>query len=47
MFKSVADLQDAIARYIRANDKQANPFVWTKPSDVILAKLERLPASSE
>ena len=47
VFKSVADLQEAIARYIRAHNKQAKPFVWTKPAHVILAKLDRLPAPSE
>ncbi len=47
VFKSVADLQDAIARYIRAHNKAAKPFVWTKPADAIFAKLDRLPAPSE
>lgn len=47
VFKSVADLQDAIARYIRAHNKAAKPFVWTKPADTIFAKLDRLPAPSE
>jgi len=42
-----ADLQDAIARYIRAHNKAAKPFVWTKPADTIFAKLDRLPAPSE
>ena len=35
VFKSVADLQDAIARYIRAHNKAAKPFVWTKSADAI------------
>jgi transposase len=47
VFKSVADLQDAIAQYIRSHNKAAKPFVWTKPADTILAKLSRLPAPSE
>lgn len=47
VFKSVADLQDAIARYIRAYNKAAKPFVWTKPADTIFVKLNRLPAPSE
>ncbi|PWC36756.1 hypothetical protein TSO221_28910 [Azospirillum sp. TSO22-1] len=47
VFKSVADLQDAIARYIRARNKAPKPFVCTKPVDIIFAKLDRLPAPSE
>ena len=47
VFKSVADLQDAIARYIREHNKASKPFVWTKPADTILAKIARLPAPSE
>ncbi len=47
VFKSVADLQDAITRYIRTHHKAAKPFVWTKPADSILANIARLPAPSE
>ena len=47
VFKSVADLQDAIARYIRAHNKAAKPFVWAKPAETIFAKLDRLPAPSD
>jgi transposase len=43
VFKSVPDLERAIAGYIREHNKTANPFVWTKPADAILAKLSRLP----
>jgi transposase len=46
-FKSVADLQDAIARYIREHNKTPKPFVWTKTANAILAKLDRLPVASE
>jgi transposase len=46
VFKSVAELQDAIRRYIKGHNKDAKPFVWTKPADVILAKLQRLPVVS-
>ena len=46
VFKSVADLQDAIARYIRQHNKNSRPFVWTKPAATILDKLGRLPAPS-
>jgi transposase len=45
-FKSVAELQDAITRYIRQHNKAAKPFAWTKPADTILSKLARLPAPS-
>jgi transposase len=47
VFESVADLQDAIRRYIKEHNKSAKPFVWTKPAETILAKLRRLPASIE
>ena len=47
MFTSVADLQDAIRNYIREHNRNPKPFVWTKPADVILAKLTRLPVVSE
>ncbi|HYD69317.1 IS630 family transposase [Azospirillum sp.] len=47
VFKSVADLQDVIARYIREHNKTSKPFIWTKSADTILAKIARLPAPSE
>jgi transposase len=47
VFRSVADLQEAIARYIRDHNKTSRPFVWTKPAYAILAALERLPVPSE
>jgi transposase len=47
VFKSVSDLQDAIRNYIKEHNCSSKPFVWTKPADRILAKLKRLPASSE
>ena len=46
-FKSVADLQEAIKRYIREHNKTPRPFTWTKPAKAIFAKLSRLPAPSE
>ncbi len=46
-FKSVADLEQAIAAYIREHNNSPKPFVWTKPADAILAKLSRLPVPSE
>ena len=47
VFKSVAELEDAIRRYIQDHNRQAKPFVWTKTADEIFAKLSRLPVSSE
>ena len=47
VFKSVADLEAAIARSIREHNKMPKPFVWTKPAAAILAKLQRLPVPSE
>ncbi len=46
VFKSVSDLQDAIARYIRDHNRASKPFASTKPADTILGKLARLPAPS-
>ena len=46
-FKSVADLEAAIARYIHEHNNTAKPFVWTKTAQAILAKLQRLPVPSE
>ena len=47
VFQSVADLEQAIARYIREHNAASSPFVWTKPADRIFAKLARLPAPSK
>jgi hypothetical protein len=44
VFRSIADLQAAINRYLREHNDPPKPFVWTKPADAILAKLDRLPA---
>jgi transposase len=46
-FKSVADPKAAIARYIRQHNTTPKPFLWTKPAETILAKLDRLPVPSE
>ncbi|MFZ0255513.1 MAG: IS630 family transposase [Gammaproteobacteria bacterium] len=46
-FTSVSDLQHAIRRYIREHNHTPKPFVWTKPAETILAKLNRLPVTSE
>ena len=47
VFKSVADLQDAIRRYIKEHNRSSKPFVWTKTADTILEKLRRLTVSFE
>ena len=36
VFKSVADLEHAIRRYIGEHNRASKPFVWTKPADAIL-----------
>jgi len=46
VFQSVADLEQAIARYIREHNAGSTPFVWTKPADTILSKLGRMSAPS-
>ena len=44
-FHSIVDLQAAINRYITEHNDNPKPFIWTKPVDQILAKLNRLNAS--
>ncbi|MBI3014416.1 MAG: IS630 family transposase [Candidatus Tectomicrobia bacterium] len=46
IFTSIADLQAAINRYIEDHNDDPKPFVWTKPADTILAKIDRLPVPS-
>jgi transposase len=46
VFTSIADLQAAINRYIKDHNDDPKPFIWTKPADTILAKLNRLPVPS-
>ena len=46
VFKSVPQLEDEIARYIKEHNKSAQPFVWTKPAKAIFEKLADTPASS-
>jgi transposase len=46
VFRSVVDLQAAINRYITEHNHDPKPFVWTKPANIILEKLSRLPAPS-
>ena len=47
VFQSVADLDKSIARYIQEHNVRSSPFVWTRPTDIILDKLARLPARSD
>jgi transposase len=44
-FQSVVDLQAAINRYIAEHNHDPKPFIWTRPADQILAKLNYLNAS--
>jgi transposase len=41
VFKSVADLQEAIRSYIRQHNKTSKPFVWTADPDRIIAAVRR------
>jgi hypothetical protein len=43
-FRSIVELQAAINRYLAEHNADPQPFVWTKPADQILAKLNRLNA---
>jgi hypothetical protein len=38
-FRSIADLQAAISAYLAEHNASPKPFVWTKPAELILAKL--------
>ncbi|MGH2618574.1 MAG: IS630 family transposase [Thermomicrobiales bacterium] len=44
-FRSIVDLQAAINRYIAAHNDDPKPFVWTKPANQILAKVNHPNAS--
>ena len=44
-FRSIVDLQAAINRYIAEHNADPKPFIWTKPADQILAKVNCLNAS--
>lgn len=41
VFRSVADLEQAIKDYINANNADPKPFRWTKTADDILASIKR------
>ena len=47
VFKSVADLQDAIGRYIQAHNEASRPFVWTTSAPAIFEKLAKIHEPSE
>ncbi|GAN81267.1 integrase [Acidocella aminolytica 101 = DSM 11237] len=47
VFKSVADLEVAIKRYIKAYNKNSNPFVWTATAASTFEKLSQITESSE
>jgi transposase len=46
-FHSVVSLQAAIKDYLAMRNAEPRPFIWTASAASILAKLARLPASSE
>ena len=46
VFRSIADLQAAIKAYLAEHNASPKPFVWTKPAEAILAKLDRCPVPS-
>jgi transposase len=47
VFRSVAELQDAIAHYIREHNRSAKPFVWAASAQSIFDKLTQTPEPSE
>jgi transposase len=47
VFQSVPDLVAAIEDYIRLNNEEPKPFVWTKNVDAILEKVAHCKAASE
>jgi transposase len=44
-FRSIVDLQAAINRYIAEHNADPKPFIWTRPADQILVKVNHLNAS--
>ena len=44
-FRSIVDLQAAINCYIAEHNHDPKPFIWTKPAEQILAKMNHLNAS--
>jgi hypothetical protein len=46
VFRSIADPQAAMNRYLKAHNDDPKPFVWTKSVDPIIVELNRLPMPS-
>jgi transposase len=46
VFKSVKDLIEAIQKYVKTNNQNPKPFVWTKRVDEILEKVNHCKAST-
>jgi len=47
VFRSVADLEEAISRYIKAHNKTSKPFQWTASAPAIFKKLAPIPEPFE
>jgi len=47
VYTSVADLEGAISRYIKAHNKTSKPFEWTASAPTIFKKLAQTPEPSE
>ena len=47
VFRSIVKLQSAINAHLTEHNTHPKPFVWTKASEAILAKLDRVPVLSE
>ncbi len=41
-FRSVGELEEAIADYLRTHNERPKPFVWTTPADLILRKVRKI-----
>ena len=41
VFSSVSDLEKKILQFIEVHNENPKPFVWTKPADEIMAKINR------
>jgi transposase len=41
VFSSVSDLEKKIMQFIEVHNENPEPFVWTKPVDEIMAKINR------
>jgi transposase len=41
-FRSVGELEAAIDSYLRTHNERPKPFVWTKPADLILRKVQKI-----